>query len=575
MESSATGSQQQVAKIIFDDDVRRLALDQPTYTALQAAARKLFPWLPLSFHFVYEDDEGDTIVLNSDLEFQEALRVFKTWNHIPRLHLASRQQNLKELRDAHAVKASAHGAVESKAADASDAPAPTSFEKAAKPSVLVTKSHSDKTTEASPAVVLLKEDAGQTPKYSTRQTLPRRFGPTALAFTWDSLVSRPPFSDASAVEDVAVIHEADSDVEDGEGDMVDMKTDTVDMVETKAGAEASEAGTSEVDTQTSSNDESQEASEGANGTAADAQADNDSFSVTSEFDEAQTDLYHQSAARLSGIPFARVVGDETFRGCTAIEAGALGVKAWRFVNDGLSTWPEGVRMTHVGGEPVLDRTGSVVSSFKVPCAGPSQQVLISLPFQAPLTPGKSVSYWRLTTASGIRFGDRVWLDLDVQDHPAAKLFRTLEGQATGMLVPTGEEGASYHDLLTAPPAPSPAAASSVDAATETEPVTAAPAVDSTPSPAAPTGAATASPPPHATERKGSEDEPVPSPSAPPATTEDPVPSIPANVCLSEAQQAKVQQLLGMGLSWSADLHAMMKKHNWNIDSAFEDPQFPW
>lgn len=46
-------------------------------------------------------------------------------------------------------------------------------------------------------------------------------------------------------------------------------------------------------------------------------------------------------------------------------------------------------------------------SVPVPTAAPGEEVLISVPMVAPTLPGKYVGYWRLVTAEGKKFGQRV------------------------------------------------------------------------------------------------------------------------------------------------------------------------
>lgn len=112
------------------------------------------------------------------------------------------------------------------------------------------------------------------------------------------------------------------------------------------------------------------------------------------------------------------------------------VKAWRVANDGPAAWPQGVRLQWVAGE-LLGGPGS--EGLSVPPAAPGSTVDIALSLQAPPTPGRYQSYWRLTTGEGRKFGARLWLDLYVE----AAGEGGHEGRQ-GVPVEDEEEGGSAH-----------------------------------------------------------------------------------------------------------------------------------
>lgn len=66
-------------KICFNNQIRRTknVENQPTYDFLEFAAKKLFPTLHqvANIDFLWLDDEGDTIVISSDEELTEAIRI--------------------------------------------------------------------------------------------------------------------------------------------------------------------------------------------------------------------------------------------------------------------------------------------------------------------------------------------------------------------------------------------------------------------------------------------------------------------------------------------------------------------
>merc|ERR1711959_229239 len=86
-------------------------------------------------------------------------------------------------------------------------------------------------------------------------------------------------------------------------------------------------------------------------------------------------------------------------------------KSWRVLNDGQATWPENTRLQHVGSD---EFEGTQPSD--VPCLQPGEETEVSIDnMQTPQEPGRYMSHWRLATAEGNKFGDRLWFDVTVLD----------------------------------------------------------------------------------------------------------------------------------------------------------------
>lgn len=80
---------------------------------------------------------------------------------------------------------------------------------------------------------------------------------------------------------------------------------------------------------------------------------------------------------------------------------------WRMVNSGDTAWSAGCRIKHVGADKLGHETGEKeISSGPVE---PGTEIVIELPLVAPEGEGEYWSYWRMQTADGTRFGDRVWV----------------------------------------------------------------------------------------------------------------------------------------------------------------------
>jgi len=110
-----------------------------------------------------------------------------------------------------------------------------------------------------------------------------------------------------------------------------------------------------------------------------------------------------------GKLIARHVKDVTVEDGTEIAANTPFTKTWRIRNDGLLPWPAGCRLLFVS------RNGDNMrgpESVPVPVEGPvapGQEVDIAVPLVSPAEPGRYTGYWRLCTAEGRKFGQRVWV----------------------------------------------------------------------------------------------------------------------------------------------------------------------
>jgi hypothetical protein len=88
-------------------------------------------------------------------------------------------------------------------------------------------------------------------------------------------------------------------------------------------------------------------------------------------------------------------------------------KVWRLQNNGPRSWPVGTSLAFVGG----DRLSSV-DLVPLPASSnvsPGSSVDMAVDIAVPTRSGRFISYWRLMTPEGQRFGHRVWIDLVVDD----------------------------------------------------------------------------------------------------------------------------------------------------------------
>jgi len=150
-------------------------------------------------------------------------------------------------------------------------------------------------------------------------------------------------------------------------------------------------------------------------------------------------------AQQSGF-LSRFVQDVTIPDGSSMNAGQQFVKIWRLRNEGEMAWQEGTYLEFVGGDKLC-----VHKEISVPAAAPGTEVDIAVDMIAPTKSGRYISYWRLCNADGSRFGQRVWIDIVVQNDVQNQNAKTIPStqstqtqQAFGMEVETQTNVATSH-----------------------------------------------------------------------------------------------------------------------------------
>ncbi|KAG0320193.1 hypothetical protein BG000_003662 [Podila horticola] len=102
---------------------------------------------------------------------------------------------------------------------------------------------------------------------------------------------------------------------------------------------------------------------------------------------------------------------------TVIQAGSQFLKIWELSNTGPSEWPVDTVLQYVGGDRMFTDSDVDVRNpeFKIVLASVGDSVCVTADLKAPALPGRYISYWRLVTPSGQRFGHRVWCDILVEE----------------------------------------------------------------------------------------------------------------------------------------------------------------
>ncbi|XP_043572863.1 protein ILRUN isoform X2 [Chiloscyllium plagiosum] len=84
-------------------------------------------------------------------------------------------------------------------------------------------------------------------------------------------------------------------------------------------------------------------------------------------------------------------------------------KTWRIQNTGTEQWPPGVSLKYVGG----DQFGHV-NMVMVRSLEPQEVTDVSVQMRSPTTPAMYQGQWRMCTATGLYFGDVIWVILSVE-----------------------------------------------------------------------------------------------------------------------------------------------------------------
>ncbi|WVZ86122.1 hypothetical protein U9M48_032956 [Paspalum notatum var. saurae] len=110
---------------------------------------------------------------------------------------------------------------------------------------------------------------------------------------------------------------------------------------------------------------------------------------------------------------SQFIKDVTVPDGTPMAPSTLFTKIWRLRNCGSTIWPYGTQLVWVGGDH-LACLGSVRLAIS-PNGGikPFDETEVIVNFLTPAKPGRYISYWRLALPSGLKFGQRIWVHIQV------------------------------------------------------------------------------------------------------------------------------------------------------------------
>ncbi|XP_065874826.1 protein NBR1 homolog isoform X2 [Euphorbia lathyris] len=88
-------------------------------------------------------------------------------------------------------------------------------------------------------------------------------------------------------------------------------------------------------------------------------------------------------------------------------------KIWRMRNSGSVAWPQGARLVWIGGDKFCHE---VSAELEIPVTGlpVDGELDVAVDFTSPELPGRYISYWRMASPSGTKFGQRVWVLIQVE-----------------------------------------------------------------------------------------------------------------------------------------------------------------
>ncbi|KAL6899342.1 hypothetical protein ACP4OV_006000 [Aristida adscensionis] len=111
---------------------------------------------------------------------------------------------------------------------------------------------------------------------------------------------------------------------------------------------------------------------------------------------------------------SRFILDVTVLDGTLMAPSTPFTKIWRMHNNGSIMWPLGTQLIWVGGDQFALQT-SVPLEIPVNGFPVDKEIDVAVDFVAPARPGRYISYWKLASPSGQKFGQRVWVHIQVED----------------------------------------------------------------------------------------------------------------------------------------------------------------
>ncbi|CAF2027852.1 hypothetical protein Bca4012_080293 [Brassica carinata] len=97
---------------------------------------------------------------------------------------------------------------------------------------------------------------------------------------------------------------------------------------------------------------------------------------------------------------------------TVVAPSAAFTKIWKMRNNGSLVWPRGTQIFWIGGDRF---SNSFAVDLQIPAEGVpiNGELDVKVDFVAPELPGRYISYWMMASPIGVKFGQRVWVSINV------------------------------------------------------------------------------------------------------------------------------------------------------------------
>jgi next-to-BRCA1 protein 1 len=118
-------------------------------------------------------------------------------------------------------------------------------------------------------------------------------------------------------------------------------------------------------------------------------------------------------------------------------------QTWVLRNEGKTTWPAGCSVKFVGGDymghvdsahpaGISELVSASESTICYAALAPGQEFSFTVLLRTPVRLGKIVSYWRLATPDGLKFGHRLWCDVNVRQIKAEEKSKVVASPKTAI-----------------------------------------------------------------------------------------------------------------------------------------------
>ncbi|OEL17027.1 Protein NBR1-like protein [Dichanthelium oligosanthes] len=108
------------------------------------------------------------------------------------------------------------------------------------------------------------------------------------------------------------------------------------------------------------------------------------------------------------------IKDVTVPDGTPMAPSAPFTKIWRMRNNGFTKWPYGTQLVWVGGNHLSCLSSARLAISANGGLNPCEETDVTVDFLAPAKPGRYISYWRLALPSGVKFGQQIWVHIQVE-----------------------------------------------------------------------------------------------------------------------------------------------------------------